>query len=217
MCYMYPKADFTSNEKFDTGVRIEQTSPSADTQVAPPTSPAAPQTSSIGLFTIRANTEATGPPELALSNVVSTAACEEVCKREPSCDIFSYDKRNGICRRYTRSVLLDFKSNEQFDSGVRQTNPSLDIKVAAPTSPAATQVSSTGLFTIRTNTEAMGLSTGKSNATSRAACEEICTREASCRIFTYRKGNGGGCYRYAGADFRSNASYDSGVRIEQPK
>jgi hypothetical protein len=122
-----------------------------------------------------------------LSNVVSTAACEEVCKREPSCDIFSYDKRNGICRRYTRSVLLDFKSNEQFDSGVRQTNPSLDIKVAAPTSPAATQVSSTGLFTIRTNTEAMGLSTGKSNATSRAACEEICTREASCRIFTYRK------------------------------
>jgi hypothetical protein len=172
-----------------------------------------------GLFTIRTNTEATGPPELALSNVLSTAACEEVCKREPSCDIFSYDKRNGICRRYTRSVLLDFKSNEKFDSGVRieQTNPSLDIKVAAPASPVMS-VSPTGPFTLRTNTEATGYPPEYSSwyAASIATCEERCTREPRCKIFSYNKISGM-CFRYAKADFKSNEKFDTGVRIEQPK
>jgi PAN domain len=174
--------------------------------------PAPPPT---GLFIKRPNTEAWGypadvsPADVSVS-VVSTAACEQACMLVPTCKIFTYRKSDGMCYRYAKA---DFKSNANFDSGVRieQTNPSANIKDAPPTSPTAPQVSPTGLFTIRTDTEAMGGQSKGSNATSRAACEEICTREASCRIFTYHKGNGG-CYRYAGADFRSNASYDSGVR-----
>jgi fused signal recognition particle receptor len=74
-------------------------------------------------------------------------------------------------------------------------------------------------FTIRENTEALPTASAEDYArtvTSRAACEEICTRETSCKIFTYHK-NSGLCYRYTQANFRSNTTFDTGVLIEQPK
>jgi hypothetical protein len=103
-----------------------------------------------GPFTIKANTEAVNPaPSIYYTYYIgnSRAACEEICTRDISCKIFSFDKKNGMCYRYNQA---DFKSNEQFDTGIRfeQTNPSADIKVAPPTSPAATQVSSAGLLSL---------------------------------------------------------------------
>jgi hypothetical protein len=81
----------------------------------------------------------------------------------------------------------------------------------------AATASSTGLFTIRTNTEASGSYASRSAVASRAACEALCTR-SSCKMFTYEKINGR-CYRFGDVSpvFKSNEYFDSGVRIEQPK
>jgi hypothetical protein len=69
-------------------------------------------------FTIRTNTEASGPYAYTRSAVASRAACEEICTRDQSCKIFTYEKINGICYRF-RDVLLVFNSNDKYDSGVR--------------------------------------------------------------------------------------------------
>jgi len=84
---------------------------------------------------------------------------------------------------------------------------------------AALQVSSTGLFMIRANTEAFWTPTTQNvgrTVASRYACAEDCARETNCKIFTYNKSSGL-CYRYVQADFKPNESYDSGVRIDQTK
>jgi hypothetical protein len=162
-----------------------------------------------GLFTIKANTEASGY-SADVSPVASRAACEQACMLEPTCKIFTYRKSTtpaGVCFRYARA---DFKSNEQFDSGIRieQTSPSAD-----------STASSTGLFRIRTNTEASGpYGYTRSAVASRAACEEICTRDPPCKIFTYEKINGI-CYRLGDVlpVFNSNDKFDSGIRIQQTK
>jgi hypothetical protein len=195
MCYSYTRADFKSNEQYDSGVRIgQQTNPRSDINTAPPASPAMP-TSSTGPFEIRANTEASGVsgyPAEGSASVASREACEQSCTRLPTCEIFTYNKSTRRCYRYSRA---DFKANEVYDSGVRigQTNPS---------------------FEIRANTEAAGSAYYTSvDGASMDECEEGCARESKCKIFTYNKSIGR-CYRYMRADFKANGQYDSGVRIE---
>jgi chemotaxis protein histidine kinase CheA len=170
---------------------------------------------STGLFAVRGDTEAyiaSGSDFVDRSNLPSRAECEVSCARLSRCKAFAYNKKSLACFMYAKA---DFRPSDAFDSGVRieQTNPSADIKVAAPTS-AATQVNSTGRFSITENAEALPTASPQeyaSTVTSRAACEEICTRETSCKIFTYNKSSGL-CYRYAQAIFRSNPTFDSGVR-----
>jgi hypothetical protein len=181
-CYRYSRAiTFMPDISYETGVRI-----------------------ATGLFAIRANTEALGFSGIA-ANVASRAACEDICMRETGCKIFTYNKSNGLCYRYSQA---DFKSNEGYDSGVR-------IETIAPPTSAATPVS-TGLFTIRTNTEVTGTSQGYGRGIiSTTECENVCTREPSCNTFTYDKKNGI-CYRFMQRDillrFKSNEQFDSGIR-----
>jgi TIR domain/PAN domain len=77
-------------------------------------------TSTTGLFTIKANTEAIGRPGSRadyLNSVNSTAACEERCKEAAFCNAFAYSKRNNVCFRYSTA---DLKPNQDFESGIRK-------------------------------------------------------------------------------------------------
>jgi PAN domain len=152
-----------------------------------------------GLFTIRPNTEASGADVSVSLSVASRAACEDSCARSPSCKVFAYDKSARRCYRYTRA---DFKSNEKFDSGIR----------VEQTTPSADTASSTGLFTIRTNTEASGNPAELvEEAPSIGHCAERCAQSPTCKIFTYSK-SALICFTYSHADFKSNEKFDSGIR-----
>jgi hypothetical protein len=210
MCYSYTRADFKSNEQYDSGVRIEQqTNSRSGIEITAPASPARPASAS-GLFTIQANTEVLGAT-YSSGFTSSRADCEEICAREPSCKALTYNKNNKQCYRFSGTFSLTLQPNTEYESGVRigQTN------LSSPSSPPA---SSIGLFTIRADTEASA--SGSSYpaafpASSRADCEEICAREPSCKAFTYNK-NLRHCYRFSGAfSLTSNTAYDSGVRNDQ--
>ena len=70
-----------------------------------------------------------------------------------------------------------------------------------------------GLFTMRTNMEAVGAATNPGGAVrSISECEENCARWASCKVFTYSKIKGM-CYFYSTASFVPNADFDSGERM----
>ena len=82
------------------------------------------------------------------------------------------------------------------------------------TQPAAQSARTTGLFTIRTNTEGSGILVGTRlpSVSSTAACEERCAGLASCQAFAYHKSSGN-CYAYSSAaDFKPNEQFDSGSR-----
>jgi hypothetical protein len=78
--------------------------------------------------------------------------------------------------------------------------------------PADSPASSTALFTIRTNTSAMGYQPHEQSfARSIGDCEQKCAQTATCKIFSYGKGSGI-CYTYSRANLVPNESFDSGVR-----
>jgi len=54
----------------------------------------------------------------------------------------------------------------------------------------------------------MGL---KSFVRSVSECEQLCTRQADCRAYTYSK-ESGTCYAYSAAQLIPNPHFDSGVR-----
>jgi hypothetical protein len=101
------------------------------------------------------------------------------------------------------------------------------LKAASPASPASVPslaggyrepaASSTGLFTIKPNTEAIGrpgaMGDYLRSISSTAACEESCARGAFCKVFAYDISTGV-CYRYSDsrADFAPNEKFDSGIR-----
>jgi len=74
--------------------------------------------------------------------------------------------------------------------------------------------STTGLFTIRTNMEAIGSSEDIPRyAFSINDCEQNCTRLGSCKAFSYNKSSGI-CYRYTQVPpVAPNANFDTGIRI----
>jgi hypothetical protein len=74
-----------------------------------------------------------------------------------------------------------------------------------PPSPA-------GLFTMRTNTEAIGSPPvdGKP-VSSIGECEQSCTQSATCKIFTFRK-SAAMCYTYSDATFVPSDYFDTGIR-----
>jgi TIR domain/PAN domain len=74
-----------------------------------------------------------------------------------------------------------------------------------PPSPA-------GLFTMRTNTEAIGSPPvdGKP-VSSIGECEQSCTQSATCKIFTFRKSTAM-CYTYSDATFMPSDYFDTGIR-----
>jgi hypothetical protein len=88
-------------------------------------------------------------------------------------------------------------------------------KAAAP--PASSAIQSSGLFTIRNNSEATitkGADWFSSAAgTSIRECEATCAQSPTCKIFTYNK-KYRHCYMYSNATFAPNENYDSGVRID---
>ena len=79
---------------------------------------------------------------------------------------------------------------------------------AAP-QPAPTVI---GLFTIRSNTEAIGSPPvdGKP-VSSIGECEQGCTQSATCKIFTFRKSTAM-CYTYSDATFVPSDYFDTGIR-----
>jgi hypothetical protein len=76
-----------------------------------------PGTQQNGLFTWKGNTEASRgyPADFSLS-VRSMNECHQRCLQAPTCKIFTYNKKTGICYRYSRA---DLTHNADFDSGVR--------------------------------------------------------------------------------------------------
>jgi chromosome segregation ATPase len=75
--------------------------------------------------------------------------------------------------------------------------------------------SATGLFTIKTNTEAFRNAGTQSDyvdsVSSTAACEERCKEAAFCNAFAYNK-RSSTCFRYSSADLKPNPDYESGIR-----
>ena len=69
-----------------------------------------------------------------------------------------------------------------------------------------------GLFTMRTNTEAIGFPPvdGKP-VSSIGECEQSCTQSATCKIFTFRKSTAM-CYTYSDANFVPSDYFDTGIR-----
>jgi len=160
-----------------------------------------------GLFTIRSNTEATGDAAGAAAYVRSRGDCEQNCSRSATCKVFSYSKSINSCYLYT---WADFAPNEKFDSGIRKYSDS-GAQSAPPVTPT-TQLSATGLFTIRSDTEATGDAAGAAAyVRSRGDCEQNCARSATCKVFSYSK-SVNSCYLYTRADFAPNEKFDSGTR-----
>jgi hypothetical protein len=72
-------------------------------------------------------------------------------------------------------------------------------------------VAGTGLFTIKSNTEAVGKESYAA-VRSNIECERSCAQSAACKIFSYNKASGA-CYLYLRADsFKQNRNYESGER-----
>jgi hypothetical protein len=80
---------------------------------------------------------------------------------------------------------------------------------------AAAPMGTTGLFTIRANTEAT-YTTGTDVIFVRVVpsigdCEASCARSRTCKIFTYRRDDRR-CYTYSNATLAPNYAFDSGIR-----
>ncbi|HEY7005674.1 MAG TPA: TIR domain-containing protein [Sphingomicrobium sp.] len=116
-CWSFSRAELEANPNFDSGVRVEQSNLAIQT---PAPAVAAEQPSATGLFTLRANTQASSGINSGLeriSSVRSVAECEQSCARSPTCKVFSFNKAGGACSLYTRA---DFVPNAAYDSGERR-------------------------------------------------------------------------------------------------
>jgi PAN domain len=69
------------------------------------------------LFTLKGNTEASRgyPADISLS-VGTMDECQQRCLEAPTCKIFTYNRKTGICYRYSRA---EFTPNADFESGER--------------------------------------------------------------------------------------------------
>jgi TIR domain-containing protein len=97
--------------------------------------------------------------------------------------------------------------------------PSADAKSAGP-SPAAPAAQSPqpSRFDEKKNMEASGILIGYSFETSVGGCEQRCTRNVNCTVFSFKKTKhptepGNYCFTYSRAtDINPNVAYDSGIR-----
>jgi PAN domain len=168
-------------------------------------------------FEIRNNVEAVwtkgagGSAERAnQESVTSIRECEASCARSPTCKIFTYNKNARLCYMYSSAT---FASNENFDSGIRN---SAALPAAQPTTTVAhsAPAGSTGSFKIIIDKEASGTLISSVPASSMGACEQNCARSATCDIFSVAK-SGGLCFLYSRAGFKGlarNVNYYSGIR-----
>jgi hypothetical protein len=103
-CYLYTRAELTSNPDFDSGVRnsVEQT--------------ASAQSSALGLFTIKRGVEASSAQAGETFYSQSIEDCEQKCAQQPICNVYTYKKSHFRCYLYPRA---DLGPNADFDSGVR--------------------------------------------------------------------------------------------------
>jgi hypothetical protein len=70
----------------------------------------------------------------------------------------------------------------------------------------------TGLFTIRSNTEAWGVPADNSaSVSSISECEQRCAQSVNCKVFTYDR-RAKMCHPISRADFKPNQNFDSGIR-----
>jgi PAN domain-containing protein len=186
----------------------------AEQQRLPAALPKSTSAATNKLFEIRRDMEArcTRPDNTtcySTRSVRSIDECEQRCTEKESwpspCNAFALDKRSlpggdHQCYLYSDAKLVP---NSNFDSGVRQS--------AALSTDQSGLTSTTGLFTIRSNTEATSDQVVPvTPALSIRECERKCTESSTCKIFTYSKI--GACYLYSRADFKPNAHYDSGIR-----
>jgi hypothetical protein len=91
-------------------------SPNVDAKalaVAPPPSPA-----NTPLFMRRSGEEASGAPAGETLFTTSIADCELACTQSADCQVYTYYKPLGACRRYARAAK--FSSNPRGESGVRR-------------------------------------------------------------------------------------------------
>src|SRR5262245_28061069 len=156
-----------------------------------------------GPFEIRRNMKAADSSVMISSWIVdSVDKCELRCKQLETCTTFTFERKTGFCFAYSRADLV---ANGDFDSGIR------DAAARHANQPAATGV--TGLFTIRTNTEASGASDLQiPYVRSISECEQKCAQSAPCKTFAYNKTNQM-CYGYTFAySCKPNEKYDSGIR-----
>ena len=71
-------------------------------------------------FTPRRNMEArarSSPGAYSSVFVASADVCEQNCTRAAECNVFTYNKKNGICYMFR---IADLVPNEDYDSGIRK-------------------------------------------------------------------------------------------------
>jgi hypothetical protein len=114
VCYRYTQVPSVAlNEKFDSGIRIEQ---SNSPKAALPATQSAP-TVATGPFTIRSNTEAIGSPPVDGKPVRSIGECEQSCTQSATCKIFTFRKSTAMCYTYSDAT---FVPSDYFVTGIRQ-------------------------------------------------------------------------------------------------
>jgi hypothetical protein len=91
------------NEDYDSGILATLTS-----------SPFAPKRN------MEARDRPSNPGALPTYTTVSVASvdyCEQKCTRTATCNVFTYNKKNGTCSMYR---IADLVPNEDYDSGIRK-------------------------------------------------------------------------------------------------
>jgi len=89
--------------------------------------------------------------------------------------------------------------------------PAVLPQIQSPPSMRSAATSSTGLFDVRSDTEAFGDATPAIFLNSMPECEQSCQKSASCKIYTYNKDNRI-CYLYRNAELRPSTFYNTGLR-----
>jgi hypothetical protein len=154
-----------------------------------------PQAASAPSFERQINMRAVGYVVADGVSLNSVGECEQKCTSLAACTAFSYDKSIKKCYFYQNAVLI---SDQQYDSGVRNSTPP----------PQST----TGLFTIRSNTEAWGRPADNSvSVSSISECEQRCAQSVNCKVFAYDR-PAKMCHPISRADFKPNQNFDSGIR-----
>jgi PAN domain len=172
----------------------------ATRQVALPQATSTVMTAS---FESRPNMEAVDRMPAGSDRGSTFEACQARCTRSGTCQAFTFSKTSGLCLFY--DLLPGFRSNPNFDSGVRQS--------AAP-SQATQTVTATRPFSIKANIEASGIPVAPVWAPggSTAECEQRCAQIETCVAFAFRR-SGRQCYFYSGSvSFKPNQEFDSGER-----
>jgi TIR domain/PAN domain len=152
-------------------------------------------------FESRPNMEAVDKMPAGSDRGSTFEACQTTCTRSGTCQAFTFSKTSGLCLFY--DLLPGFRSNPNFDSGVRQT--------AAQSQSTQTATKS---FSIKANTEASGIPVAPNwvPGGSTAECEQRCSQIETCLAFAYSR-RASQCYFYSGSvSFKPNQEFDSGER-----